>query len=193
MSQRFPSNRNEITRPAGETIATGIAVIIDADGRVYHYDITNPDHYGKLCGVSRQAALKGNLLDVCVSGELTEAGSGWRAGDMYYVGSGGVLQVEVPATGTPCVIAVGTAADTILVKNMAPVSAGNPSAPGGTYEFTQMIPQATWNVSHGLGYYPSVTVVDSAGSQVVGDVNYTDRNNLTITFSAGFAGKAYLS
>lgn len=64
---------------------------------------------------------------------------------------------------------------------------------GGSFTFTQAVPASTWNINHALGYFPNVTVVDSANSKVIGDVEYVDANNLTLIFSAGFSGKAYLS
>lgn len=51
----------------------------------------------------------------------------------------------------------------------------------------------TWNISHGLNKFPSVTVVTNAGQKVMGDISYTDANNLTVTFSGATAGKAYLN
>lgn len=50
-----------------------------------------------------------------------------------------------------------------------------------------------WMIEHNMGRYPSVTVVDSAGSAVFGDVAYTNENQLTVTFSVAFSGKAYLN
>lgn len=61
------------------------------------------------------------------------------------------------------------------------------------YLHTQGAVASTWNIAHNLNKYPSVTVFDSADSLVHGDVNYTDLNNLTITFSAPFSGKATLN
>lgn len=62
-----------------------------------------------------------------------------------------------------------------------------------TYTFTQARASTRWEVSHNLGKYPSVTIVDSAGTQLVGEVTYTDENNIVITFTAAFSGKAYLN
>ena len=59
--------------------------------------------------------------------------------------------------------------------------------------FTQASPSTTWNVNHSLNKFPSVTVVDSAGTQVIGDVQHIDSNNLTITFINQFSGKAYVN
>lgn len=61
------------------------------------------------------------------------------------------------------------------------------------YVHDQAIPSATWNITHSLGKYPSVTVVDSAGSVVEGEISYTDANSLVLTFVGGFAGKAYMN
>ena len=61
------------------------------------------------------------------------------------------------------------------------------------FTFTQAAPSDTWTIEHNLGKKASVTVVDSADSVVYGDVDYTDLNNLTITFDGAFSGKAYLN
>ena len=62
-----------------------------------------------------------------------------------------------------------------------------------SYTFEQMTAESVWTIVHNLNRFPSVTVVDSAGSVAVGDVQYTTVNSLTITFSAAFSGKAYLN
>ena len=46
----------------------------------------------------------------------------------------------------------------------------------------------TWTITHTLGGRPSVTVVDSTGTVVVGDVQYDSDTQVTITFSAAFSG-----
>lgn len=61
------------------------------------------------------------------------------------------------------------------------------------YLHTQATPAAVWTVPHNLGIYPSVTVIDSAGSQVIADVSYPSLNTVTITFSAALSGRAALS
>lgn len=61
------------------------------------------------------------------------------------------------------------------------------------YTHTQAVPSDTWEVTHNLGKYPSVEVVDSAGSVVVGDYKNIDTNTMLLTFSGAFAGKAYFN
>ena len=51
----------------------------------------------------------------------------------------------------------------------------------------------TWTITHTLGGRPSVTVVDSTGTTVVGDVQYNSDTQVTLTFSAAFSGSAYLT
>lgn len=48
-------------------------------------------------------------------------------------------------------------------------------------------------MTHNLNGYPAVSVVDSAGSQVFGDVHYLDTMTVQILFSAPFSGQAVLS
>lgn len=59
------------------------------------------------------------------------------------------------------------------------------------YRFVQSTASDSWVIAHNLGKYPSVTVVDSAGSRVFGNVSYDSLDQITITFSAPFSGEAY--
>jgi hypothetical protein len=61
------------------------------------------------------------------------------------------------------------------------------------YTHNQPLPSASWNITHGLSKFPSVDVVDTGGNLVEGDIKYIDSNNVIITFSASFAGKAYFN
>ena len=61
------------------------------------------------------------------------------------------------------------------------------------YVHVQNEASSIWIVDHQMGRYPSVTVVDSAGTMVFGEVVYNNENQVTITFTAAFSGKAYLN
>jgi hypothetical protein len=61
------------------------------------------------------------------------------------------------------------------------------------YIHTQSSVSSTWNIVHALGGRPSVTIVDSAGTVVVGDVVYNSNTSITVSFSAPFSGFAYLT
>jgi hypothetical protein len=67
------------------------------------------------------------------------------------------------------------------------------SASDKNYVHTQAVPSATWNVQHNLNKFPSVTSVNNSNIKMFGEVTYVDENNLTINFSAGFSGKAYIN
>ena len=62
-----------------------------------------------------------------------------------------------------------------------------------TYKHRQTASSSVWTVVHNLGKFPSVTVVDSAGTEWIGDVKYIDDNSLTISFAVAFSGIAYLN
>jgi hypothetical protein len=62
-----------------------------------------------------------------------------------------------------------------------------------TYVHNQATASATWNIQHNLGKFPSVTSVNINNIAMFGEVTYVDSNNLTINFSAGFSGKAYMN
>ncbi len=62
-----------------------------------------------------------------------------------------------------------------------------------TYTFIQSSASSVWTIQHDLERHPSVTVVDSSGNVVVGYINYNNINQITLTFTAPFSGKAYLN
>jgi len=62
-----------------------------------------------------------------------------------------------------------------------------------TYVFTQQVSASVWTITHHKGSYPSVTVVDSAGTVVYGEVQYLDENTVRVIFSSEFSGTAYLN
>lgn len=76
--------------------------------------------------------------------------------------------------------------------------------PGGTsihmsaggdrnYMFTQVAPSATWNITHNFGKYPSVTIQDTSGTEVEGEVTHNSVDDLTVVFNTAFAGVAILN
>jgi hypothetical protein len=76
---------------------------------------------------------------------------------------------------------------------------GDPGPPGpsgsggGTLIFDQFVASTVWTIPHGLGAFPPVFTEDSAGSPMVGDVDYPDENTATVTFGYPEAGKAFLA
>tara|TARA_R110000822_G_scaffold202552_3_gene339583 strand:+ start:1375 stop:1803 length:429 start_codon:yes stop_codon:yes gene_type:complete len=62
-----------------------------------------------------------------------------------------------------------------------------------TFTFNQTVSTGTWVITHNLGAFPSVAVIDSVGNFVIGDIDYTNNVSLTLTFNSAFKGKAYLN
>jgi hypothetical protein len=51
----------------------------------------------------------------------------------------------------------------------------------------------TWEIQHGLGYYPNATCIDSSGRVIEGEISYPDENTIVLRFIGATSGKAYLS
>lgn len=85
-------------------------------------------------------------------------------------------QIVVQATGNGVVVTTGAPA----------IISG-----GVSYRHIQSVPAATWTIAHLLGKYPSVTIVDTAGSQVIGDVRFLSQSTVQVSFSTAFSGEAY--
>lgn len=70
---------------------------------------------------------------------------------------------------------------------------GPQGPPGGYYEYVQITPTSIWVINHPLMFRPNVTVVDSAGFEVLGDVSYPLPGRVVVEFSSQFGGTALLS
>lgn len=89
---------------------------------------------------------------------------------------------------------IGGNGNVVLEKNYDFAAFTISSATGDkNFVFEQGVPSATWTIQHNLNKFPSVTSVNNNKVQMYGEVTYIDENNLTINFSAGFSGKAYIN
>lgn len=82
------------------------------------------------------------------------------------------------------------------VARVEVVELGAPGPRGSTlsaYRHSQGVASAVWVIDHGLGYRPNVTVLDSSGREVVGELDYPSDTRVIVTFAAPFGGEAYLS
>lgn len=59
--------------------------------------------------------------------------------------------------------------------------------------FTQASPSSTWIIVHNMNGHPNVLVVDSGGTLQIGQITYDSLDQVTVSFSAPFSGKAYLN
>lgn len=99
-----------------------------------------------------------------------------------------VSSVQIEATGfkTP----TGTSAQVLLADGtVGSLTAGADKF----YTHNQGLASASWSVTHNLNKYPSVMVADSGQNIVIGEIVYTDQNNLIINFVSPFSGKAYIN
>jgi hypothetical protein len=62
-----------------------------------------------------------------------------------------------------------------------------------SFIFEQQVPASVWTIAHNLNKFPSVVVIDSANTIVIGEISYTNLNQVVLNFSSGFSGKAYLN
>lgn len=74
---------------------------------------------------------------------------------------------------------------------------GDPISGGGgggstRFEYQQTTPASQWTISHSLSGYPLVSVTDSAGTQIFGDVTYPSTSQVILNFTAPFTGVASL-
>ena len=61
------------------------------------------------------------------------------------------------------------------------------------YKHIQRVASSLWIVTHNLNKYPSVSVTDSAGTVVIGMVDYDSLNQVTLNFKSTFSGTVYFN
>lgn len=139
-----------------------------------------------------------NIVEVTDAppGPKGDPGAPGPKGDAGTVTVGTTTTVEYGTAAA--VVNAGTSSSAVLNFTL-PSGPQGPQGPAGesagvtSFVYEQVSPSTTWSINHNLNYFPNVTVVDSGGSDVVGSISYVDQDNLVITFSTPFGGKAYLS
>lgn len=105
--------------------------------------------------------------------------------------------VEVTVNGSTEVIELGVQGPQGAVGPQGVQGAqgpqGIPGAASGSYRHVQAVPATVWTVDHNLSGRLNVTVVDSTGREVMGEVRYLNDNQIELTFTAAFSGEAYVS
>ena len=59
--------------------------------------------------------------------------------------------------------------------------------------YEQETPASVWTIQHNLGKYPSVTLLDTGGVVMLGDIKHIDMSTVEITFVTEITGKALLN
>ena len=96
-------------------------------------------------------------------------------GSMQGGGGGGSVNVHGSA-----LIGVTTSGDEVWLSSKS-------------YVFEQGIASDTWTIQHKLNKYPSVVLVDSAGTVFNSVITYNDLNKCTVTMNGATTGRAYLN
>lgn len=62
-----------------------------------------------------------------------------------------------------------------------------------TLVYEQTNPSMTWTINHNLARFPIVKTFDNDGNELIGDLEYTDENSVTVKFTRACTGKAYIN
>jgi hypothetical protein len=61
------------------------------------------------------------------------------------------------------------------------------------YVHTQSSANSQWNITHNLGFFPNVTILDNANRIIEADVQYLNTNSVRIVMNVALSGVAYLT
>ena len=112
-----------------------------------------------------------------------------------------IIEIITPAETIVEVVTVTEIVEVVTAGPQGSTGATGPTGPTGpagpaggeTYTHQQMTSSAVWTITHNLGRFPSVTVIDTAGTVVIGDYEYQSNTTVILTFAAAFSGTAYLN
>lgn len=113
--------------------------------------------------------------------------------DGYVFPSDDSVTLDVRRSGQKYVVSTDLITDTTIQKLSADIEYLKSKVTQNQHLFEQVSPQTEWTITHNLIKYPSVTIVDSAGNEVFGSVEYISTTKIIVRFSAPFAGKAILN
>jgi hypothetical protein len=111
------------------------------------------------------------------------------------------IQVETPPDisvkleSVDTTLVVDSTPDVVVIATGGIGPQGPPGEPGVGTTFThdQLVAAYMWDIVHNLNRYPSVTVIDSGGSEIIPEVQYTNENEIKLYFANRTSGKAYLN
>ena len=101
------------------------------------------------------------------------------------------ITAVVVLSETPSVAAAVAVDETTLQATVNP-SPGVGDGAAGAYVYQQSTPATTWTINHGLGYRPSVELLDSGSQEIEGEVSHPTVNQTVISLSPATAGLARL-
>jgi len=109
-----------------------------------------------------------------------------------------IINVSQPgAAGPPNTLTIGTVTTGeagATITGIAPNQVLNLVYPlSARHVHTQATVATTWTINHALGGYPSVSIVDSSKTVVVGEITYTSTSQVVVNFTSAFSGFAYLT
>jgi hypothetical protein len=173
------------------------AVVVDADAATIAVDCAVGDRHAVSPAGDRTLTLVNFQVGQEVTIEVIQPATGgpitldWQTPIRW---DGGAAPTLATATGQVDLITLYKRPDGTILGRRS-FSERVPVAATGdlSYTHTQAVPAATWVIVHGLGKYPAVTVVDSAGTRVYGDEVQVDLNTVRLDFLAAFSGRAFLN
>ena len=106
----------------GENISGG-RVVVSINNLLFYFDPTNLNHYGLAIGISRQAGLIGEIIDVATNGKIYYSGLGLTPNSHYFSGLNGQLTTVPINTHNTILQPAGAAidSDTLIIDFLNPV------------------------------------------------------------------------
>lgn len=101
-----------------------------------------------------------------------------------------MIKMTISSSPSPVKTTLTSAPSTVKMETSVPIMQGPMFA---TYTYDQMVASKSWEIEHNLNCYPSVSIIDTGGNLVMGEVKYISNNKLIVSFSSIFSGKAYLN
>ena len=103
------------TYPAGQIMSAGRVVVIDG-GEAFYFQPSDATHAGRAFGITLNAALTGQNVDIQTSGVVTDAAFLFSADATLYCDADGQVVDAMPASGTVQQVGASVASNSMLIS-----------------------------------------------------------------------------
>jgi hypothetical protein len=137
-------------------------------------------------GITLNSATAGQKTQVVTQGLMHNPAWSWTTGTVHATNDGVLTQV---LTSDSYEVATAVSETQIYVGRSITAAA---SGTVDTFIYSAPSASAEWVITHNMGRYPEVTLVDSTNRVMMADITYVDINTVRVEFAYATGGSAYL-
>lgn len=115
------TNDNSVFTGTAAVDLGGHRIVVSIGSQIDYADNTNPTHASIVTGITTQAVLAGNPVEVTISGEVSEGSWNWTLNQPIFLTANGLMTQTAPPTGFLLQVGYPTSATSMVVDIKMPI------------------------------------------------------------------------